>query len=107
MRYKVMRLICMFDLPTETGKERKAYRNFRKVLLKEGFMMIQYSVYIRTCPGRDHAKRLSKRLNQCAPSKGHIRLVMITEKQYEDMEIIIGCKSHTESTVGSERMICL
>ena len=107
MRYKVMRLLCMFDLPVETGKERKAYRSFRKMLLREGFIMIQYSVYMRTCPSRDYAKRLGTRIESKVPAEGHIRLVMITEKQYEDMQIIIGTKSHTERLIGAERLIKL
>ncbi|MDF1618740.1 CRISPR-associated endonuclease Cas2 [Petrocella sp. FN5] len=107
MRYKVMRLICMFDLPTETPNERKAYRRFRKLLISEGFIMLQYSVYMRTCPSRDYSNRMSSKLDQKAPPNGHIRLVAITEKQYEDMKIIIGTKSHTEQMVGVERMIFL
>lgn len=102
-----MRLICMFDLPTETPKERRAYRLFRKKLISEGFIMLQYSVYMRTCPSRDYVDRLTKRLNQIAPIKGHIRLMSITEKQYEDMKLIIGTKSQTEQVVGTERLICL
>ena len=53
MKYKVMRMICMFDLPVETDKEKRIYRIFRKELIKEGFLMMQYSVYVRTCPNRD------------------------------------------------------
>ena len=48
MKYKVMRMICMFDLPVETEEEKKAYRCFRRDLIREGFAMMQYSVYIRT-----------------------------------------------------------
>ena len=59
MKYKIMRVLCMFDLPVETDEERRAYRTFRKNLIKEGFIMIQYSVYVRVCPNRDYARRLS------------------------------------------------
>ena len=44
-----MRMLCMFDLPVETGEEQRAYRQFRKNIMKEGFIMMQYSVYVRTC----------------------------------------------------------
>lgn len=102
-----MRVICMFDLPVDTPEDKKNYRVFRTKLLKEGFIMIQYSVYMRTCPNRDFANRLYKRVEAISPANGHIRLFMITEKQYEDMEIIIGTKSNTEKIVGSERLIIL
>ncbi len=107
MRYKVIRLMCMFDLPTQREIERKNYRNFRKNLIKEGFTMVQYSVYMRVCPSRDHATRMIKRIEKIAPENGHIRTFMITEKQYEDMKIIIGNKSATENIVGINRFISL
>ena len=52
MRYDVMRVLCMFDLPVDTDKEKREYRNFKKKLILEGFVMLQYSVYIRRCPNR-------------------------------------------------------
>ena len=50
MKYRVMRMMCMFDLPMETEKEKRAYRIFRKNIIREGFYMMQYSIYVRTCP---------------------------------------------------------
>ncbi len=55
MKYKIMKLICMFDLPTETARQKQAYRQFRKNLISEGFVMMQYSIYIRTCPSKEYA----------------------------------------------------
>ena len=56
MRYRIMRLMVMFDLPTDTSQQRKQYRQFRKKLLNEGFIMIQYSVYVRVCTTRSAAE---------------------------------------------------
>ncbi len=50
-----MRLMIMFDLPVETSEDRRIYRKFRKALLNEGFLMIQYSVYARVCVDRNAA----------------------------------------------------
>lgn len=107
MKYKIMRMLCMFDLPVETDEEKRAYRTFRKELIREGFVMIQYSIYVRTCPNRDYAKRLEKRIQKIAPQKGNVRLLEVTEKQYEDMKLIVGSKSETEKILGTERMIIL
>lgn len=107
MKYKIMRVLCMFDLPVETEAEKRAYRIFRKELLKEGFVMIQYSVYVRTCPNRDYARRLEKRVQKIVPEKGNVRLLAVTEKQYEDMKLIVGSRSETEKVLGTERMIIL
>ena len=103
LEYQTMRMLCMFDLPVDLPEERKAYRDFRKNLIKEGFIMIQYSVYVRTCPSREYGNRLVSRVKKFAPSKGNIRLLTITEKQYNDMKIIVGSRKLNEERVGSGR----
>lgn len=105
MKYKVMRLICMFDLPVDTGDEKRAYRIFRKNLIKEGFVMMQYSVYIRTCPNRDFAERIEKKLKKYTPATGNVRTLMVTEKQYEDMKLFVGTKRAAEQMLDLERII--
>ena len=107
MKYKIMRMICMFDLPVETESEKRAYRDFRKNLIKEGFVMVQYSVYVRTCPSREYGLRLEKRVKKIVPNKGNVRLLTITEKQYNDMKILVGSKKMVEEAIGAERLIVL
>lgn len=58
---------------------KREYRNFKKKLILEGFVMLQYSVYIRTCPNRQYSERLQKRLAKNLPANGNIRLLEITE----------------------------
>ena len=107
MKYKVMRLICMFDLPVETDTEKRAYRVFRKNLIKEGFIMIQYSVYVRVCPSREYARRLETRIEKIIPQEGNIRLLCVTEKQYSDMKLLVGSRTCAEKAIGTERMIII
>lgn len=95
----------MFDLPVDTMEEKRAYRIFRKNLIKEGFVMMQYSVYVRTCPNRDFSKRLENRIKKYAPKSGNVRMLMITEKQYEDITLIVGSKRSQEEVIGMERII--
>lgn len=85
-----MRLMIMFDLPTETANERKEYRTFRKKLINEGFLMIQFSVYERVCVSRKTATLLEKRIKSFLPSGGVVQSVMLTEKQYNDMHFLVG-----------------
>lgn len=107
MDYKIMRMICMFDLPVQTDVEKRTYRIFRKNLMKEGFSMLQYSVYVRVCPSREYAKRLEMRIRKFIPSEGNIRLLCVTEKQYSDMVLLVGSRTATEKTIGTERLIIL
>ncbi len=102
-----MRLLCMFDLPVETKEEQREYRLFRKKLIEEGFFMLQYSVYVRTCPNREYAKGLEGRLKIGLPSCGNIRLITVTEKQFEDMIFLVGNGNMTERYISSERMIVI
>lgn len=107
MRYKIMRVLCMFDLPVETDAERRAYRIFRKNLIKEGFIMMQYSVYVRVCPNRDYARRLEARIQKFIPLEGNVRLLCVTEKQYADMKLLVGSRTTAETAIGTERLIVI
>lgn len=101
-----MRLMIMFDLPVDTTIERRAYRQFRKSLEREGFLMVQYSVYVRVCPSRQSATFLENRVKQYLPEEGLIQSLMITEKQYQDMHFLIGSSS-TDLRNSAERMIII
>lgn len=85
-----MRLMIMFDLPVETAAERKEYRIFRKKLINEGFLMIQFSVYERVCVTRQAAIFLENRVRKFVPSGGVVQSLMVTEKQYNDMHFLVG-----------------
>ncbi len=83
--YRVMWLFVFFDLPTETQKERKAAHRFRKDLLKDGFRMMQFSVYIRHSASGENADVHTKRVQKLLPEKGQVSIVRITDKQYSDI----------------------
>lgn len=106
-KYKIMRMLCMFDLPVETEEQRRAYRIFRKNLIQEGFMMIQYSIYVRICPSREYANRLENRIRKGIPQEGNVRLLCVTEKQYADMKLLVGSRQTAETAIGTERLIII
>lgn len=99
-----MRIIVFFDLPVVNKKERKVYAQFRKFLLKDGYDMVQYSVYSRLCNGNDMMNKHLKRLSQSLPSKGSIRCLTVTEKQYEEMKFLVGKPSVKERKVKAEQL---
>jgi CRISPR-associated protein Cas2 len=82
----------MFDLPTFTKEHRKAASRYRKELLKDGFSMMQYSVYYRHCVSAEHAEVHSKYLSAQVPAEGEVRFITITDKQFAKMRIIQGKK---------------
>jgi len=85
--YRIMWVMVMFDLPTETKMERKQYALFRKKILKDGFQMFQFSMYIRHCMSRESADVHVKRVKTMLPPKGHVGVMCITDKQFGMMEI--------------------
>lgn len=99
-----MRMLVFFDLPVTTVNERKAATQFRKFLLKDGYHMVQYSVYARVCNGNDAVKKHEMRLNVNLPKEGSVRLLVITEKQYESMRILLGEKTSFDSRETTELM---
>lgn len=87
---KFMRMIVFFDLPVQTKAERHAAARFRNFLLKEGYHMLQFSVYARVCNGSDAVKKHEARLKASLPDNDSIRLLTITEKQYQSIQILLG-----------------
>lgn len=87
-----MWVIALFDLPTDTKKARKAYTQFRKKLIQDGFAMMQYSVYIRHCASRENAEVHTKRVKNFVPDEGEVRVITITDKQYSRMQVFWGKK---------------
>ena len=91
-QYRVMWVMVFFDLPTETKKERKAASQFRKNLIKDGFSMFQYSIYMRHCSSRENAQVHIKRVKSFLPTLGHIGILNITDKQFGMIELFYGKK---------------
>lgn len=96
--YRIMWVLVLFDLPTETKKERKASAEFRKKLLNDGFTMFQFSIYLRHCPSAENADVHIKRVKQCMPEYGQIGILRITDKQFGDMEIFSNQKAQKPQT---------
>lgn len=93
--YRIMWIIVLFDLPTETKKERKIYSDFRKKLMKDGFQMFQFSIYLRHCASRENMQAHIKRVKALLPEVGHVGILGITDKQFGEMEIFYGKKATT------------
>ncbi|MDO6433275.1 CRISPR-associated endonuclease Cas2 [Flavitalea sp. BT771] len=87
-----MWLFVLFDLPVETKKERKAASDFRKALMKDGFGMLQFSVYCRHCASDESAQVHIKRTKAVTPEKGQVSIIKITDRQYGDIINIWGAK---------------
>ncbi len=90
--YRTLWLLVFFDLPVTTKKERKVATQFRKELLKWGFTMFQFSIYLRHCPSRENAEVHIKRVKNNLPELGHVGIMTITDKQFENMEIFFAQK---------------
>ena len=82
-----MWVLVFFDLPTDTKKERKAAAKFRKDLLCDGFLMFQFSIYMRHCPSAESAETHIKRVKSFLPDLGQVGILSITDKQYSRMEL--------------------
>lgn len=85
-----MRLILFFDLPTETGKDRREYARFHKFLVKNGFVMMQRSVYSKLAINQSAADAAAEAVKRNRPPSGVIQTLIITEKQYSKMEFLLG-----------------
>ena len=101
-----MRVIVFFDLPVLTAGERKAYRQFRKFLIKNGFLMEQQSVYSKLAVNNAAADAIARNVRNNSPDKGLVQLMRVTEKQYAKMEYIVGEKT-SDVLDNDERIVVL
>lgn len=83
--YHIMWMFVFFDLPVMTKKERKEAALFRKNLLKDGFTMLQLSVYIRHCASYESQAVHIKRVKSFVPDTGMVSILSVTDKQYADI----------------------
>lgn len=106
MSYRYMRIIVMFDLPTLNSMDMKNYRVFRKFLVKNGFMMMQQSVYSKIALNQSMANLIANKVRDNKPPKGLVQMFIITEKQFSRMEILVGEVSE-EYITDDRRLIIL
>ena len=94
--YREMRLVVLFDLPVATKVERRKAQKFRDLLLKEGFIMMQFSCYSKFCRNDSEISKYIRRIKTFNPNSGNVRLFSLTENQYEKMIILSGEKNNDE-----------
>lgn len=104
---KFMRMLVFFDLPVMTKAQRRAATRFRNFLLKDGFFMVQYSVYARVCLGMDAVQKHRERVKAAVPANGSVRLLVITEKQYESIDVLIGALTAADDEFQTEQNLVL
>lgn len=100
-----MRMMVFFDLPVVTKAERRAYTQFRRFLLNDGYDMIQFSVYGRILNGEDAEEKHMKRLLVNLPPEGSIRVLTVTEKQYASMKLLVGLPLFQEKRVNASQIV--
>ena len=103
MRDRIVRTIVFFDLPNIYAKDKRNYLKFRKYLLSEGFIMMQESVYSKLALNNSVVNSIKEKINKNKPPKGIVQLLIITEKQFSEIEYIVGEKN-TEILDNTERL---
>lgn len=104
MSYRFMRMLIFFDLPTETSSDRRNYRRFRSLLIQNGFLMLQESVYCKLLLNATAQKTISEILRRNKPPKGIVQMLTITEKQFAKAEYIVG-EFSSNIIASDERLI--
>lgn len=91
--YTIMWIYVFFDLPTDTKRQRGIATRFRKELLRDGFTMMQFSVYIRHCGSNESAIVHIQRIREIVPEEGLVSIIKITDKQFGETINLVGKKA--------------
>ncbi len=102
--HRPMQMIVLFDLPVKEKEDRKKYSDFHKFLLKDGFIMLQFSVYSRFLPTYDALQTHTQRVQYSCPKSGSVRVLTVTEKQFANMLIVTGKRKYTETVLSNSQL---
>lgn len=100
--YQIMWLFVFFDLPVTSKRERKLATAFRNSLLKDGFSMMQFSVYTRHCASKESADVHERRIKSLVPGKGQVTILRITDKQYSNIINMWGKKKQLNESAPQQ-----
>lgn len=106
-RVRFMRLLVFFDLPVESASQRKEYRLFRKFLIKDGYLMMQESVYAKLVVNDGAAGASIMRLRKNRPPEGLVQVLKVTEKQFATMDYITGNREAYDEVDTMEEFVVL
>lgn len=103
-KYRMAWVMVFFDLPVGTPEERKDAASFRKELLKDGYIMVQFSVYARPCGSADRVETQVRRLKSKIPARGEVRSLVISDAQWGRM-IVVRSQQKVESEKLPEQLM--
>lgn len=106
MSFRFMRILLFFDLPTITSENQRSYRKFVKDLKRDGFYMLQESVYVKMAINKQVADGTIKKVKNFIPKEGNIMTLIITENQFSSMMILLG-ESNSDIINDIDRVITL
>ncbi len=98
-KYRMAWVLVFFDLPVGSPEERKAANNFRKDLVRDGYIMVQLSVYARPCGTADRVDTHVRRLRANIPERGEVRALLISDAQWGRMIIV-----RSQNNINAEKM---
>lgn len=99
-----MWIMVFFDLPVVTKIQKKVAAQFRKSLIQDGYLMLQWSVYARLCRGDERVEKHIARLKLATPPQGHVRVLKVTDLQYGRMQLLVGKRTENE-TKRSQQLV--
>ena len=103
--YKQVRVLILYDLPMSEIEDRKEYSKFRREMLKLGCYLVQFSVYAKVIKNEVYYKSFIDKLKRILPKKGEVRVIKLTEKQYEDMLFLNGASNNYEKRISNNNLV--
>ena len=103
--FRFMRMLVFFDLPTLTNEDKRNYRQFRKLLIKNGFIMLQESVYCKMMTSPSVENSIKTLIHKNKPPQGVVQTWTGTEKQFVKMDYVVG--EYTGDVIDTEERLII
>ena len=104
-RYRTMWLFVFFDLPVTSKAERRRATRFRQSLIRDGYTMLQYSVYALHCRSEEQAVTRRNQVRAALPVHGHVRMLSVTDRQFSRMHVFVGRKPKCVESPPEQMML--
>lgn len=98
-------IFLFYDIPNNSKEENYRYTKFRKYIISIGFIMLQESVYIKNIKTKEKYVTIKRDLRLAAPPDSNVRSLLITEKNYNNLDLISGSQTFEEKIISKKTRI--
>lgn len=98
-------MLVMYDVPTCSPTEKKAYRLLATYLKRTGFYYLQGSIYAKPLSEKYKSLVIIENIKKIVVAESNIRSVILTHHAFLSMQVICGKESFGENLIKKKNSV--